>query len=183
VAEQAPAGGAARRGRAGRSPRDMALSMGVLLVPVLVLFILYNVLYNGDHPRGVDPAGDFAAARSAARFTVLQPAAAPPGWTAVSSTFRRQSDGSVLRVGYVTASRAGLQLIESDRPVNALLPEELGQAAQPGNLTTVGQRQWRAYPVARDGAMALVLAEESGTVIIIGNVPAADLRTLAATLR
>jgi Protein of unknown function (DUF4245) len=169
--------------RGGRSPRDMALSIGVLLVPILVLVFLYNFLYNGNHPRAIDPSGTFDAARHSAAFTVLQPGGLPGGWTVVSSSYQKQSDGSVLRVGCVTPGKAGLQLIESDRPVNSLLPAELGSDAQPGNLVPLGDRRWREYPVARDGGRALVLADDGRTVIVIGTATVTDLRTLAGSLR
>jgi hypothetical protein len=172
----------AARGRAGRSPRDMALSMGVLLVPILVLLGVYNFLYNGDHPRAIDPSGTIASARHSAAFPVLAPEALPSGWTVVSSVYQKLADGSTLRLGYVTPGRAGLQVIESDRPVNTLLPAELGGNAQPGDLVEVGDGRWRDYPEARDGSRALVLAENGRTVIVIGNGSADDLRILASSL-
>lgn len=169
------------RGRSARGPRDMALSMGVLVVPVLVLVVLYNVLFNGGSPRAIDPSGTFAAAHHSGAFTIVEPVGLPGGWTPVSSSYQRQGDGSVLRVGYV-APGGGLQLIESDRPVNALLPDELGNDAQPGNLVSIGDQRWREYPVAR-GGRALVLATGDSTVCIVGAASADDLRTLAGHLR
>lgn len=161
----------------------MALSMGVLLVPVIVLLVLYNVLLNGDAPRAIDATATYAAARSAGAFTVLEPGGLPGGWTVVSSSYGKQSDGSVLRIGYVTPGHGGLQLVESDRPVNSLLPDELGAGAQPGDPVSIGGLQWRTYPVARAGGQGLVLAGDGRTVIIVGTVSADDLRTLASSLK
>jgi hypothetical protein len=161
----------------------MALSMGVLLVPIVVLLALYNFLYNGDHPRAIDPSGTLTSARQSGSFPVLAPGGLPGGWTVVSSSYAKQSDGSVLRLGYLAPGKGALQLIESSRPVNTLLPEELGADAQPGGLLPVADRQWRAYPVARDGSQALVLAENGRTVIIIGTGPEGNLRVLAGSLR
>jgi hypothetical protein len=86
-------------------------------------------------------------------------------------------------VGYLPGSANGLQLIESDEPVDSLLPAELGGGARPGELSTINGRQWRAYPVARDGDRALVLAEDGRTTIVIGTATDADLRLLASSLR
>lgn len=171
------------RVRTGRPVRDMALSMAVLLVPVLVLLGAYNFLFNGNHPRAIDPSGTLADARRAASFTVLAPGSLPSGWTVVSSSFQRVSDGSVLRLGYVAPGKGALQLIESDRPVNSLLPDELGADAQPGDLVPINDQRWRTYPVARDAAQALVLADNGRTVIIMGTGPEANLRVLAGSLR
>jgi hypothetical protein len=169
--------------RAARSPRDIALSMGVLLVPVIVLLILYNVLFNGDHPRAIDPSDTLETARHSAAFTVSEPRGLPGGWAVVSSTYQKQGDGSVLRLGYVTPHSGGLQLVESDRPVNTLLPDELGADAQPGQLVPIGANRWREYPTAKGGDRALVLADSGRTVIVIGTGSDDDLRLLAGSLR
>src|SRR5215212_11607591 len=59
--------------REGRSPRDMALSLAVLLVPIALLLVFYRVVLSGDAPVNVDPAPAFQEARAAAAFTVLEP--------------------------------------------------------------------------------------------------------------
>jgi hypothetical protein len=176
--QPAPAGAT----RTGRSPRDMALSMAVLLVPILVLLGLYHFVFDGDSPRAIDPSGSYADAQHSASFTALRPDGLPSNWVVISSSFQKQSDGSVLRVGYVTPAKQGLQLVESDRPVNALLPDELGASAEPGNQVTIGGASWRWYPLARAGNQALVLAENGRTTIVIGAAGDADLRTFAASL-
>jgi hypothetical protein len=73
-------------------------------------------------------------------------------------------------------------VVESDRPVNVLPPDELGNDAQPGNLVSIGDQRWREYPVAR-GGRALGLVSGDGTVCIIAAAPAGDLRVLAGHLR
>ncbi len=169
----------ARPARSGRSARDMALSLAVLLVPVFVLLIVYRLVFSGDAPIAVNAADTWATARHSAHFTVLEPVGLPAKWTVISATF----GAGTLRVGYVTAAGAGIQLVESDQAVDQLLPAELGTGARPGDLVTIGDRQWRAYPVAQNGNPALVLAEAGRTTIVIGTASDADLRTFAAALR
>ena len=91
--------------------------------------------------------------------------------------------GGTLRVGYVTPSGAGVQLVESDRAVDQLLPAELGADAKPGDLAAIGGRQWRWYPAARDGDRAFVQVDAGRTVIVIGAAAEDELRTFVATLR
>jgi len=157
----------------------MALSLAVLLIPVLLLLGIYRLAFSGDAPIPVNAADTFGTARHSAHYAVLEPAGLPAKWTVISATF----GGGTLRVGYVMPGGSGVQLVESDRPVDDLLPAELGTDAKPGDLITIGGRQWRAYPVARDGNRALVLADAGRTTIVIGTVPDADLRSFAATLR
>lgn len=161
----------------------MVLSMAVLLLPILLLLGAYKVVFNGDHPRAVDPVSAFDDARHAGRFPVHEPGGLPGGWSAISYAYATQGGAGTLRVGYVTPGGGGVQLVESDRPADALLPAELGEDARPGSLVEIGGRQWREYPVARDGNQALVLAENGGTTIVIGAAPMADLHALAANLR
>jgi hypothetical protein len=166
----------------GRSARDMALSIGVLVIPIFLLLGVYRVFFAGDAPIAVDVTQTYATARHDAPFPVLVPAGLPGGWTAINSSFGKVSDGSVLRVSYVPPAKTGLQLVESDRPVNSLLPDELGSSAEPGNLETIGGQQWRSYPVTQHGARALVLAENGQTTIVTGTASDNDLRTFAASL-
>jgi uncharacterized protein DUF4245 len=165
--------------RSGRPARDMLLSMAVLLVPIFILLGVYKFVFSGDAPIAVDPTYTWDTARHSAHFTVLQPTGLPKGWTPISANFM---DGT-LRVGYVTPAGTGLQLIESDRPIDTLVPAELGTEAKPGSLVTINDRPWRAYPVVRADGAALVLADGGRTVIVVGTATAGDLRTFATSLR
>jgi hypothetical protein len=168
--------------RSARSTRDIVLSLAALLIPIAIMVGVYKYFFTGEAPVRVDASQTYATARHDAGYPILEPSGLPSGWTTTGSTFDKVSDGSVLRVAYVAPSRTGLQLVESNRPVNSLLPDELGTNAQPGDLVTLGGQQWRSYPVARDGNRALVLAENGHTTVVIGIVSDADLRTFALAL-
>jgi hypothetical protein len=172
----------AGRARGSRSAKDMALSMAVLLVPVFLLLVGYRVFFAGDAPIAVDAAQTYATARHSAHFAILEPRDLPPGWTPIASKFGAVADGSVLRVSYVTPGSTGVQLVESDRPVDSLLPDELGADAQPGNLTDIAGTQWRVYPAVKGGGRALVLAGDGYTTILSGTATDGDMRTIAAAL-
>jgi len=166
--------------RPSRPGRDIALSLVVLLVPVFLLLLVYRVVFSGDAPIAVDATDTWATARHSAPYPVLEPVGLPAKWTVISATY----DRGTLRVGYVTPSGSGLQLVESDQPVDRLLPTELGTGAQPGDLVTIEGRQWRSYPVARTGGQrALVLADAGRTAVVVGDASDTDLRTFVATLR
>lgn len=168
--------------RRGRTPRDLVLSLAVLLVPVVALALIYQTFFNGNAPRAIDVSGTFAAARQEGAFPVEQPVGLPAGWSAITAHIDHPADGSVLRVSYVSPDHSGLQLIESDRPSDALLPDELGDQAVPGDLRTIAGRRWREYPRVRGGSRALVLAGDGWTIILVGTATAEDLRTFAAAL-
>src|SRR2546423_4676296 len=162
--------------RAKRPGRDMALSLAVLLIPVFVLVGLYKVVFSGDAPIPVKAADTWASARHDAHLPVLEPQGLPAKWTVITATFA----GGTLRVGYVTPSGAGVQLVESDRAADQLLPAELGADAKPGNLAAIGGRQWRGGPPPRDRGRALVQGDAGPTPLVVGPPPPGEPRTLLA---
>jgi Protein of unknown function (DUF4245) len=165
----------------GRSPRDMVLSMAVLLVPIALLLIFYRVVLNGDAPTTVDPGAAIEEAQSAKAFPVAVPANLGGGWHVVSARFQRQAAGATLRIGYVDPDKNGLQLIESNVPPATLLPAELTTTAKPVDTFRADARVWRRYD-ARPGEQALVFTEPNRTLIVIGDAGSRHLETLAAAL-
>ncbi len=157
----------------------MLLSLAVLLIPVCILFVVYETVFSGSAPIAVDPSDAWSTAQHAAAFPVLKPQGLPATWTVTSATY----GSGTLRVGYVTAARTGLQLVETAAPVDQVLPAELGNDARPGNLVTIGGRQWRAYPSVRSGDRALVLTDDGRVVVVVGAANDDDLRTFAGALR
>lgn len=153
--------------------------MAVLLVPVFLLLGAYKVFFSGDAPIAVDASDTWATARHSAPYPVLQPDGLPGGWTVISASYT----GGTLRIGYVTPDGSGVQLVESDRTGDVLIPAELGTDARAGNLVTIGGRSWRAYPVVHGGGRALVLVDQGRTVLVTGTATDSDERTLAAALR
>ena len=168
--------------RLSRRPRDMVISIGLLLVVVFALFGLYRCL-GGDQPTKIDPAPAFEQARNAKAFPVLEPSGLPSGWTPVSAAYQQQTGGSVLRVGYTSPGGEGAQLIEGNVQPDILLTRELGDAAQAtGDVVDLGGRQWQVYN-ARDGERAFVFQEPERTVIVIGRATEEELKQLAGALK
>ncbi|MEV4344835.1 DUF4245 domain-containing protein [Actinoplanes sp. NPDC049596] len=189
-AAAAPAAGAASEDGAPvrlargqeRSPRDMAMSLLVLLVPIALLLIFYRTVLNGDAPITVDPAGSLQEAQKANVFTVLQPTGLGDDWHVSSASFRRETTGATLRIGYVDPDKDALQLVESNVPSATLLPTELTKDAKPAGEFRSDAGVWRLYD-ARPGEKALVLADQTRTVIVIGKSSVDDLEDFAGALR
>ncbi|MFC4106824.1 DUF4245 domain-containing protein [Micromonospora zhanjiangensis] len=164
----------------GRRPRDMAISLLVLLVPIALAIGVYRVVFGGDQPVRTDPAPAIDQARRSGAFPVLEPVGLGPDWHPVSATFNR-AEGT-LRIGYVTSSGAGAQLVESAVPPDRLLPAELTGRARPEGRVSVNGREWQWYAV-RAGERALVLLEPKRTVIVVGSAGEQELSDLADALR
>jgi len=168
--------------RLSRRPRDMVISVGLLLVVVFSLFGLYRCL-GGDEPSKIDPGPLYQEARDAKAFPVLEARGLPSGWIAVSGTYQPQTGGSVLRIGWRAPSEEGAQLIEGSVPPDILLTRELGDnATATGDVVDIGGRQWQVYE-ARNGERAYVLQEPERTVIVIGRAKDDELKQLAGALK
>ncbi len=159
----------------------MAKAVLVLLVPVAVLVALYVFFFGGNNVITVDPSSTYADARAANTFTVLQPTDLPTSWKPVSSAFQ-PGKPATLRVGYVTPSGAGVQLVESSDPASTLVQDELGKGAAVGNTITANGRVWGVVNATNGSNRGLVESESGRTVIIKGQASQAELSTLAASL-
>ncbi|GIF24484.1 hypothetical protein BJ973_007963 [Actinoplanes tereljensis] len=167
--------------REERSPRDMLMSLGVLLVPIALLLVIYRTLLSGDAPITVDPSSAIQEAQKAAAFPVLTPQGLGDDWHTSSATFRRQTGGATLRLGYVAPDKDPVQLVESSVPTASLLPGELGGDSKPlGNFRT-GDGVWTVYD-ARPGEKALVLASPTRTIVVVGKTDVEHLEALASAL-
>ncbi|WP_434742888.1 DUF4245 domain-containing protein [Micromonospora sp. SH-82] len=168
--------------RAGRRPRDMVISMLVLLVPIAIFFAFYRGFLGGDQPVTVDTAPAIDQARSAALFPVSEPTGLGDSWRPIRANFQTVDDGSNLRIGYVTPEGRGAQLVQSNVPPERLLPTELTAAGQPQGAVDLDGRSWQRY-TARGNEQAYVLLEPERTVLVIGDARDNELRQLAISLR
>jgi hypothetical protein len=166
--------------RLARTPGDMAKAVLVLLVPVAVLVALYVYFFGGANVISIDPSGTFSDARAAAAFTVLEPSGLPKGWDAVSSSYENGSPAT-LRVGYVSPSGAGIQLVESNGNADAVIRDELGKTGDIGTSVPINGTDWGF--VNGDGDKALIDTTGGRTVIVLGEATRAELTQFATALR
>ncbi|MEU4772271.1 DUF4245 family protein [Micromonospora sp. NPDC023644] len=165
-----------------RSPKDMAISLLVLLIPIALLLAFYRGFLGGDQPTTVDPAPALESARAANAFPVSEPVELGDGWRPVSANFQTVEGGASLRLGYLTPEGRGAQLVQSSVPPERLLPTELTAEGQPQGQTELGGRTWQRY-TARGNEQALVLLEPNRTVIVAGDARDNELRHLAGAIR
>jgi hypothetical protein len=182
VTDPTPPPPAAASAKSERSPKDMAISLLVLLVPIALLLAFYRGFLGGDSPTTVDPAPAIEQARSANVFPVSQPQGLRSGWSTVSARYQTVEDGANLRLGYLTPEGRGVQLLQSSVPADRLLPAELTSQGQPQGPTELAGRTWQLY-TARGNQQALVLLEPTRTVIVVGDARDNELRELAGSLR
>jgi Protein of unknown function (DUF4245) len=162
--------------KSGRTFRDIALTLAVLLVPVFLVVVGYRLLGH-ETPPAVDATPAYDAARVGHAFPVLTPTNLPDGWRISVAQYRER----VLRVGLVGPNGSGVQLVETASPVDAVVPAEVG--GHPDGEVSVHGTAWQRYTGGRDGERALVLATPGRTVLVAGSVPDRDLVAVAGSLR
>ena len=160
--------------------RDMATSMVVLLIPVVIVVGLFR-FFGGEDVVTTDTQPAFDAARAASAFPVFEPKDLGDGWRSIRSVYGAEEGGSALRVGYVTPAGGGVQLVESNQPVEAVIRHELGESVVPTGTVDVAGRTWQSYTV-RNGERALLLLEPGRTIVIVGSAGESELTELAAAL-
>ncbi|MDI6099720.1 DUF4245 domain-containing protein [Actinoplanes sp. NEAU-A12] len=167
----------------GRRPRDMVLSLLVLLVPVALLMTYYKVVLDGEKPHRVK-AESLASTLSAAErvFPVAQAAGLSTDWYITSAHFRREEGGSTLRLGYVDPAEKPILMVQSNITATTLVPAEVGAQGERIGAYRTDRRTWMRY-TGRPGEMALIVTEQNRTIVIIGNDDdTANLEKLASSL-
>ncbi|HEX6873781.1 MAG TPA: DUF4245 domain-containing protein [Micromonosporaceae bacterium] len=159
----------------------MIRSLIILLIPIAILVALFQAR-GGKDVSVIDPAPAIAEAVAAAAFPVGRPQGLPEQWRPVSAAFDRQAGGATLRIGYLAADDAGVQLIESSEALGPLTDRELGERRLPAGSVTIGQRTWQILEV-RDGERALVWTGPNVTWIVVGQASVDQLSVLANALR
>ena len=159
----------------------MIMSLAVLLIPIALLLTFYRLVLDGDKPISRETGPIIQEARQAKLFTVLEPRDLGDDWHNTSAVFRREDNGATLRLGYVDPDDDPIQLVQSSVPTATLLPTELTRSAEPVGTFRSGLGVWRLYD-ARAGEQALVLAEPTRTVIVIGKTDVKNLQTMAGAL-
>ncbi|NUT38011.1 MAG: DUF4245 domain-containing protein [Hamadaea sp.] len=173
----AEAGGAvgAEDAKRIRRPRDMALSLGILLVPIIVIIAIGRFLYGDTTTATVDPAVALSSAARASMSPLPQPAT-PDGWKVVNASYR---DG-VLRIGYVTAEEKGVQYAQTTAGAALIATELTPQAQRVGDVQLDGET-WQRW-TGRPGESALVRDDGGLTILVVGAVSEEELSELVSTV-
>ncbi|MFC4067492.1 DUF4245 domain-containing protein [Actinoplanes subglobosus] len=180
-ASESPAAASPRLSpREGRRPRDMILSLLVLLVPIALFLTFYRVVLEGDRPIAVDPTSSIELATR--EFPVAQPAGLGDDWHVTSANFRREDGGATLRLGYVDPDGRPILLVQSNVAPATLVPAEVGPQGERIGAYRTDERTWMRYR-GRESETALIATEQASTIVIIGDgADTTNLEKLAAAL-
>ncbi|NUR51296.1 MAG: DUF4245 domain-containing protein [Hamadaea sp.] len=168
---------AAEAAKRVRRPRDMALSLAVLFVPILLVLGVGRFLYGDSTTATVDPAVALSGAARAS-MSPLPQGQVPPDWKVVSAAYR---DG-VLRLGYLTDADKGVQLVQGRGDAAAFVRAELTASAKQQGAMEVAGADWQRW-TGRPGESALVRTTGDVTMIVVGPVGESDLVKLVTAVQ
>lgn len=175
-------------GRAGLRMRDMIGAVAVLLAIIGVVMAFYGGCTFSPGGPSVDPssipsvdaANELSRTARSVDFPLRSPAV-PKDWQANSTGTAAVGAGEiVVRVGWITASGAFVQLSQSGGSVEDVLVKETGAEKAPaadGSVEVAGTT-WTNYP-SRRNEPAWVTDMDGTVLLITGSAPEKEFRELA----
>lgn len=174
--------------------RDMFLSLGVIIVPILLLTWLYTNNLPDYPVQAIDPAPVVAQARAEASYPVYAPAGLPTGdggWIVTQASWVPKG-GQTRGGGGVSASDEWLwggldqskiyyAVNESDDEPGTVI-RRLSRDGSPDGTSTVGGEQWERWRSPDGRTRVLVLRQDDYTLAVTADAPYEGLEALVATL-
>lgn len=165
----------------------MARSLALMVVVIAALLLLgpgRTLLFPGNAER--QPVSYDRVAAGFAQETgapAVVPTSLPDGWEANAARLTRPAMGTRLHIGWATPGERFAGLDESVAPSDRFIRAVLGRrgAASVGTID-IGPHTWDVRRSAR-GETALTRLVGSVTVVVTGDAPDLQLRTLAASLQ
>ncbi|MTD12860.1 DUF4245 family protein [Nakamurella sp. YIM 132087] len=178
--------------RRNKTMRDMALSMGAIVVVVLLFVGMYGGFsFSPGRPSddgAVAPTADvalgFSTAQRVVGFDPLTPVDLPADWhpNSFTTTPVGSPDGPpTVRAGWLTPDGAFITLIQSTGSVAEVQSAELGAIAPVSGQIDAGGATWQVTTGRRD-EMAWIRTAGGLTLLVTGSAPATDLQTLADSI-
>lgn len=180
--------------RRNKTMRDIALSMGLLVVVVLVYVGLYGGFSfspGGPSDSGPTPTADatggFARASRLVSFSPAVPGPIPSDWHPNSSAItdpQAVAPGTPLTVrgGWIIPDGRFIGLVASNADPSRLLASEFGQSAATTGTVDVDGVSWTTTTGLR-GEAAWYTTANGITYLITGSADESAFRTLAAATR
>jgi hypothetical protein len=167
--------------RSGRGTgRDLAISLGVLVIPLLVLVWFFQP-HSTDSAQPVDAAGVYQTAIDQKAFHVREPQGLT-GWKPTVAVYSPATGGRfTVRVSYSVPGGGYLQLVQSNAPADSLIASII-DGGEPLGVEQLAGETWTSYSARSGAENAFVLLEKDVTVVVVGDAPVAKARTMIHSL-
>jgi len=175
-----------KRGR--QTALDMARSLGLMFVVILVLLLVTparKLIFPGGNGSAAPPVGDSEQLAEWHQLTgrlALLPAV-PASWRINAATMSgTRPDRAHLHVGWVTPEQQYVGVDQGFLSRKKFVSAALGAGSRPAAPTTIAGRAWDTR-IDRHGDPAYLLTTGRFTVAVTGTLPPAALQRIAAGLK
>lgn len=170
----------ARQARLRLTGLHMAVAMGVLVLPLVLLVAMCQP--GARQVPTVDTSRTFKAAAAEADFAVQHPRDLP-GFRATQASLNRHAGGTLtVRVTYFTPGDRSVQFVQSDRAAVDVLESGL-DGSDPAGSEMIADGEWQVYTLDGSGDRAYVQLTSGRTMYLAGNANEQEFRDFIAALR
>lgn len=168
--------------------KDMFLSMGVLLVPLVLVIAFFTMNPDGE-VEAIDIAPDLQRAEAEAPYPVLRAESLPDGWKPVRSAWAKDgakwidnkpADGNTWMAGYMGPDGVYYGIEQRDRGVENVVRRVTREGQETGRTVDAAGMQWQAYE-SSDGRTTSLVAKRDGWVAVVAADTHLDAITAFAT--
>jgi len=172
-------------------PRDMVISLGVLLVPVILLSWWFTRTPASPPVQTVDWQSVLAQSRTVAPFPLLGPVGLPGTWVATKAEYaktgepavnREAAPGNTWQLGMLSPDQVYVSLTQRDAAGEALVAQ-ISRTGRADGTSTIDGVTWSRWVSADDRTRTLSRVDGSVTTVVSGDLSYVGLEAFASTLR
>ena len=169
----------------------MIISLGVLLVPILVISAWFTRLPPDAPVRTVDWKAELVHARSVAPFPVLGPVNLPDTWVATKAEWATTGEpavdlapapGDTWILGMLTPDQIYISLTQRDTEGPALIAQ-VSRSGTPDGTSHVGGQEWSRWVSPDNRTRTISRVDGSVTTVVSGDTTYEGLEAFASTLQ
>jgi Protein of unknown function (DUF4245) len=172
-------------------PRDMVISLGVLLVPILLISWWFTRTPANSPVPTIDWQSVLAQSRTVAPYPLLGPVGLPDTWVATKAEWaatgepavnREAAPGNTWQLGMLSPDQVYVGLTQRDAAGPALITQ-ISRSGRVDGTSTVGGVTWSRWVSADDRTRTLSRVDGSVTIVVSADLSYQGLEAFASTLR
>jgi len=169
----------------------MVISLGVLLVPILLISWWFTRTPSDAPVQTVDWQSVLTESRAVSPYPLLGPVGLPETWVATKAKWattggpavnQEAAPGNTWQLGMLSPDQIYVSLTQRDAAGPALIAMVSRSGVQDGT-TVIGGTTWTRWVSADDRTRTLSRVDGSVTVVVSGDMSYAGLEAFASTLR
>jgi hypothetical protein len=172
-------------------PRDMVISLGVILVPVVLISWFFTRTPPDAPVRTVDWQQVLTSSRQVAPFPLLGPVGLPTTWVATKAEWattgqpavnREPAPGNTWQLGMLTPDKVYVSLTQRDAAGPALVAQVSRNGRADGS-SSIGGASWTRWVSSDDRTRTISRIDGAVTIVVSGDLSYDGLDAFASTLR